>query len=78
MNTWLNHWSLALVTFLPLAGMVLMMALPKGEESMQKLVALGTSLLTLATGLWIAFEFNYGGGAKGHGLQFVIDRSWIS
>ncbi|MFN8050252.1 MAG: NADH-quinone oxidoreductase subunit M [Acidimicrobiales bacterium] len=73
MNNWLNNWSLALVTFLPLAGAVVMMALPKGEEQLAKLVGLATSLLTLVVGVWIFAKFDYG---NGH-FQFVIDKHWI-
>ena len=73
MNTWLNHWSLALVTFLPIAGAIVMMALPKGNETLHKAFGLGTTLLTLAVGIWIFANFDYGNG----GFQFVIDRSWI-
>ena len=73
MNTWLNNWSLALVTFLPLAGAAVMLAIPKAEEHWHKTVALATSLLTLAVGIWIFAKFDYGHG----GFQFTIDRSWI-
>ena len=73
MNTWLNNWSLALVTFLPLVGAAVMLAIPKGEEQLHKIVALGTALLTLAVGIWIFVKFDYNHG----GFQFVIDESWI-
>ena len=73
MQNWLNHWSLALVTFLPLIGAAVMMAIPKSEEQLHKTVALGTSIATLLVGLWIFFNFDYGNG----GLQFVIDKGWI-
>jgi len=73
MNTWLNHWSLALVTFLPLIGAAVMMVIPKGEEQLHKTVALATALLTLAVGIWIFVKFDY----HHEGFQFVIDKSWI-
>jgi len=73
MNTWLNNWSLALVTFLPLVGAALMWLVPKQEEQMHKLIALVASLATAATGIWIFTNFNYD---NGH-FQFVIDKSWI-
>ena len=73
MHNWLNHWSLALVTFLPLLGAAVMMAIPKSEEQLHKAVALGTAIATLLVGLWIFFNFDYGNG----GLQFVIDKGWI-
>ena len=74
MNTWLNNWSLALVTFLPLLGAAVMMAIPKAEEQLHKTIALGTALLTLAVGVWIFCKFDYSDG----GFQFVIDKSWIN
>ena len=55
MNTWLNNWSLALVTFLPLAGAAVMLAIPQKEEQLHKLVALLSTVLALAVGIWICF-----------------------
>src|SRR4051812_49800626 len=65
MTSWLNHWSLALVTFLPLAGALIMMLVPAKEEVTQKAVAVGTSLATLAVGIWIAAEVEDGGAQGG-------------
>ena len=73
MNTWLNNWSLALVTFLPLAGAAVMLLIPKDEEQWHKIIGLATSLLTLAVGIWIFAKFDYDHG----GFQFTIDHSWI-
>jgi len=70
----MESWSLALVTFLPLVGALVMMAIPKEQESNQKAVALVTSLATLAVGIWILVKFNYD---KGGELQFVMDHDWI-
>ena len=38
------------MVFLPLAGALVMMLLPKGEEQLLKVVALGTSLASAAFG----------------------------
>lgn len=73
MNTWLNNWSLALVTFLPLLGAAAMLLVPKAEEQLHKTIALATSLATAAVGLWLFFNFDYDNGA----FQFVIDNKWI-
>ncbi|MEZ5321600.1 MAG: NADH-quinone oxidoreductase subunit M [Microthrixaceae bacterium] len=73
MNSWLNHWSLALVTFLPLLGAAVMMLIPREEEQLHKAIGLGSTLATLAVGIWLFANFDYGNG----GFQFVIDRSWI-
>ena len=44
------NWALPVVTFLPLAGALVMMLLPKEEEQLHKAIALLTSLATLAVG----------------------------
>ena len=40
-NDFLTDWGLTLMVFLPLAGALLMMLIPKGEEQLLKVVALG-------------------------------------
>ncbi len=77
MNDWLNTWSLALVTFLPLIGAAVMMAVPRQQEGTHKLIGLGTTLATAAVGLWILINFDYSDAAAARGFQFVIDKSWI-
>lgn len=63
---------LTLAVFLPLAGLLVL--LPIGADRTQRLrvVAVTTSLLTLALwiGLWIAFT-------PGGGFQFVVNLPWI-
>ena len=48
MNTFLHNWGLAVITFVPLLGAVVMMAIPKGEEQLHKLVALVTTVVAFA------------------------------
>ena len=67
------NWALPVVTFLPLAGALVMMLLPKEEEQLHKAIALLTSLATLAVGVFVFLQFDYG---NGH-FQFLVDRSWI-
>ncbi|HKY16798.1 MAG TPA: NADH-quinone oxidoreductase subunit M [Microthrixaceae bacterium] len=74
MNDFLHDWGLAVITFLPLVGALVMLLIPKTEEQTHKLVALGTSLAAFAVGIWILFEFNYDAAER---MQFTIDRSWI-
>ncbi|MCC6224782.1 MAG: NADH-quinone oxidoreductase subunit M [Microthrixaceae bacterium] len=74
MNTFLNDWGLALITFLPLVGAAVMLAIPKGEEQLHKLVALVASSATLAVGVWLLAKFNYDRAGV---MQFEIDRKWI-
>jgi len=71
---WMDNWSLALVTFLPLAGALVMLAIPKEQESTHKLVGLLASLATLVVGIWIVANFDYDRGGE---FQYLIDRSWI-
>jgi NADH-quinone oxidoreductase subunit M len=70
----LNDWGLTLVTFLPLAGALVMMAIPKEEEKVLKQAALLTSLATLAAGIWLLVEFDYD---RAGSLQYVVDKNWI-
>ncbi len=60
MNSWLSQWSLALMTFLPLVGAAIMMAVPKEEEEAHKAIAVATSLGTLLVGIWVMFKFDWG------------------
>jgi len=74
MNDFLTDWGLILVTFLPLAGALVTMALPKESESTIKLVALVTSLAAAVVGVLLLVEFDHGDSGA---LQFLVDRSWI-
>ena len=51
MTEFLNDWGLILTIFLPLAGAVVMMAIPKESEGSIKAVALGTSVLAAVVGV---------------------------
>jgi len=55
---WLEHWALSLGVFIPLAGAAVMMVVPRAEEEAHKAIALLTSLLTLATGVYIIAKFD--------------------
>ena len=71
-----NHnWVLSVGTFLPLAGVLLMMFVPKKEELTHKVIALVTAILTLGVGIYTAGEYAYG-KASGK-LQFFADVNWI-
>lgn len=73
-NQFLTDWGLSLMVFLPLAGALVMMLIPKADEGAHKLVALVTSLASAAFGLAILLDFDYDRAGE---LQFVVDRSWI-
>ncbi len=73
-NDFLTHWGLSLMVFLPVAGALLMMLIPKAEEQAHKVVALVTSLASAGVGLAVFIDFDYDHADK---LQFVVDKSWI-
>jgi NADH-quinone oxidoreductase subunit M len=75
-NDFLNSWGLTLMVFLPLAGALIMMAIPKVDEGLHKGVALVTSLASAGIGAWVLAAFDYG-NARDAGLQFVVDKEWI-
>ena len=47
---WFDDWALTLAVFVPLVGMAIVLLIPKAEEELIKVVALLTSLVTLAVG----------------------------
>ena len=74
MNELLNDWCLAIATFLPLAGALVMMLVPRSEDDVHKIIALVTTLLVGAIGVWLLFNFDFD---RNEELQFVIDKGWI-
>ncbi|MGI8709582.1 MAG: complex I subunit 4 family protein [Acidimicrobiales bacterium] len=75
MKDLLNGWGATLIVFLPMVGAAVMLAIPKAQETLQKVVALAASLAVAAVGLALLFAFDYGKSAK---LQFMVDKTWIS
>jgi len=75
MELWTNGAGLSLTVVLPLVGAVIIGLLPKAKESLQKVVALLTSLITLALAAGAAIAFNYGSGAEFH-LPFLTMILW--
>ncbi len=74
MESLLDGWGLSLAAFIPLVGALVVMALPKAEETLIKVVSLVTSLLVLAVGIGIAAFFDYDHTDK---LQYVVEHPWI-
>ena len=72
--TGFDTWVLSLAVFLPLVGALVIMLIPKAYETELKLVALGSSLMALVVGAYIATQFDYGAAGE---LQFVVDKGWI-
>ena len=73
-NQFLTDWGLSLIVFLPLAGALLMLLIPKAEEQMHKMIALGASLASAAVGIAVFANFDYDHAGK---LQFLVDKPWI-
>ncbi|MDJ0769288.1 MAG: NADH-quinone oxidoreductase subunit M [Ilumatobacter sp.] len=69
-----DNWLLSVGTFLPLAGVLLMMFIPAVEEQLHKQIAILTSGATVAVGVWTLIAFDYGQSER---LQFVVDEEWI-
>ena len=74
MTDFLNDWGLTLVTFVPLAGAVVMMLIPAVEEQLHKQVALLASLGAMVIGGLLLLDFDYGDAGS---LQYVVDARWI-
>ncbi len=68
------NWVLSVGTFLPLAGVVLLLGVPKANEQMIKMVALLTSIATLAVGIFTLTKFDFD---KAGSMQFVTEHEWI-
>ena len=69
------NWVLSVGTFLPLAGVLVMLFIPKVEEQLIKAVALITALATLGVGVYTLTQFDYDQAGK---MQFVARTNWIS
>ncbi|MDH4146276.1 MAG: NADH-quinone oxidoreductase subunit M [Acidimicrobiia bacterium] len=74
MERFINDWGLTLATFIPLAGALVMMVIPKADEELHKVIALVSSLLVAAVGVALLGYFDFD---QTHTLQFTQDRSWI-
>jgi NADH-quinone oxidoreductase subunit M len=64
---------LAAVLFLPMLGALLIMLLPKEEETLHRGFGIAFSLITFALSLGLIKLFNSGYG----GFQLVVDKAWI-
>jgi NADH-quinone oxidoreductase subunit M len=69
-----QNWLLSVGTFLPLAGVVLMLFVPAAEEQLIKLVALATAAATLVVGVYTLTQFDYD---RADTLQFFGSWEWI-
>ena len=54
-----QNWALSVGVFLPLAGVLIMMFIPKSDELMVKGVGVITALATLGVGIYTLAAFDY-------------------
>jgi NADH-quinone oxidoreductase subunit M len=69
----IDHSILSLITFVPLAGAILLALLPDKGRTMQW-GALAVSLITFLLTLHLPFRYDY----SAHGFQFESDLPWIA
>jgi NADH-quinone oxidoreductase subunit M len=67
------------MTFLPLAGAAVILAMPKGNDKLVKWIAVFTTVLPLllAVKLWFAFDRTAAGVVAANQFQFVEHYTWI-
>jgi NADH-quinone oxidoreductase subunit M len=73
-SQFLNDWGLTLMVFLPMAGVLAMMLVPRANEGAHKLIALIASLAAAGMGVAVFVDFDYG---RTESLQFVVNHPWI-
>ena len=74
MTDFLTDWGLILVTFLPLAGALVMMAVPRELTESHKVIALVASGASLVMGILLIANFDYDDAGA---LKFLVDKEWI-
>jgi NADH-quinone oxidoreductase subunit M len=75
MNTLTDqNWLLSVGVFLPMLGVLVMMFIPRDEESTHKTIGILTAGATLAIGIVTMLNFDYDQSDK---LQFFVDVEWI-
>ncbi len=74
MKAFLDDWGLTILTFLPMAGALVVMTIPKINEGLIKAVTL---LATLATAAMAALLLGWFSLDEDGSLQYVVDHSWI-
>ena len=70
----LNSWGLSAITFLPIIGALVVMAIPKVEEELQKQIALLFAGGTMVLGVVLLAYFDYDRAGE---MQYSQNRSWI-
>ena len=66
-----DNWVLSVGTFLPMLGVLILIVTPKAQEAAIKMVALITSIATVAVGAYTLLQFDFD---KSGSMQFVAQR----
>jgi NADH-quinone oxidoreductase subunit M len=74
---WFETWGLALIVFLPLAGVLLLGLIPKKNEDALKGAALVITLAAFALSLVLISQFDFS-GQDYNTYQFEVNETWIS
>ncbi len=69
-----QQWLLSVGTFLPMAGVLVMLFIPKRDEALVKGTAIVAAAATLLVGVYTVIQFDYGQAAK---QQFFTTNDWI-
>ncbi|HZY08861.1 MAG TPA: NADH-quinone oxidoreductase subunit M, partial [Ilumatobacteraceae bacterium] len=69
-----QNWLLSLGTFLPLAGVLVMLFIPRREETLIKAAGIVAAAATVAVGIYTLVQFDYGQASK---QQFFASTDWI-
>ena len=73
---WFDSWALPLIVFLPLAGMLALMAVPKEKEEAVKATALVFAVASFLASLLVVARFDL--DATAYSYQFEVNKNWIS
>ncbi|MBA3350140.1 MAG: NADH-quinone oxidoreductase subunit M [Actinobacteria bacterium] len=71
---WLDTWGLSLATFLPMAGVVLLLFVPGSLDGVAKAVGLVFTGAALLVGIIVALRFDYGNAGA---IQLELNERWI-
>ena len=70
-----DNWVLSVGTFLPMLGVLVLLVTQKAQEAAIKMIALITSIATVAVGAYTLLQFDFD---KAGSMQFVAETNWIS
>ena len=71
---WFDEWALTLAVFVPLAGLAVVLFIPRAQEQLIKVTALLATVVTALVGIGMLADFDYSHAGR---LQFIVNKSWI-